>query len=229
MLLDSAGPISHASEVVRRQSLALLLLGATFVTRPAFAQDLRSKVVLEMERVEDQIKTTRWNLNTLEQKRGLEEQLRLLRRLYDRILVHESEFMTMECAGATVQPEGGPPVSDATSDAIGSLSQEEASRQLLGGGGGMGGGGGGHGAVPGPEPNGLPTAPPGTIAGMSMHLIFARQITDTEVRLLAQLVYIEDRLDKGPWHLNNLDEQKSLKAERERVRSALRRLRNSRC
>jgi hypothetical protein len=59
--------------------------------------------------------------------------------------------------------------------------------------------------------------------------VFARHISDTEIRLLAQLTWIDDRLANERWHLNNLAEKKELIATRERVLSALRRVRNSRC
>jgi hypothetical protein len=42
-------------------------------------------------------------------------------------------------------------------------------------------------------------------------------------------VFIDDRLDKNDWHLNNLEEKNKLIAERETIRASLRRLRNSRC
>jgi hypothetical protein len=182
---------------------------ALWTEEHAEAQDLRSRLVVEIDRVETEIRETRWNLNTLEQKRGLERELALLKKLYDRIVEHEGELMSFECSGATLDPEGGPPRSTQDSDLIGSLSQGARSSSIQRGGGG--------------------TDMPGSPASSGYRFIFARQITDTEIRLLAQIVWIDDKIANERWHLNNLEEKKQLQKERARAVSALRRVRNSRC
>jgi hypothetical protein len=174
-------------------AIGVLLCTAALFPERAGAQDLKTKLVVEIDRVETEIRETRWHLNSLEQKRGLERELDLLKKLYDRIVQHEGDLMSFECAGSTLDLGGGPPISTASSDVVGSLSQGAAS------------------GAPG------------------YRFIFARHITDTEIRLLAQLVWIDERLAKERWHLSNLSEKKELQATRERTLSALRRVRNSRC
>lgn len=199
--------------VLRRSGLyfAVAVCIAALFPEGAKAQDLKSKLVVEIDRVESEIRDTRWNLNTLEEKHGLEKELDLLKKLYDRIVQHEGDIMTFECSGATLDPEGGPPRSTGESDLIGSLMQGSISTQ----------------APQGNTGGELPNAGSGPALGY--RFVYARQITDTEIRLLAQLVWIDDRLAHERWHLNNLSEKKELQTTRTRVLSALRRVRNSRC
>lgn len=210
-------PLRNVTAIVR----SLVVLGAVLATEAssARASNLRAQVVVAIERLESIVDTTRWNLNTLEEKRALEAELRILKKLYDRILEHESDFMTLECAGATIDPEGGPPVSTASSDVLGTLLLgENAARAGIG----MGG----RPTTPASVDGARGGAP---FVGLGYRFLFAREITDVEVRLLAQLVYIDDRLQSGRWHLNNLNEQRDLKKIRDRVAAELRRVRNSRC
>ena len=187
---------------------------------PARASNARAEVVLEIERIEHTIKSTRWNLNTLEEKKKLQNDLRLLRILYDRIVDYEGELMAFPCAGAITDGEGGPPESTEGSDIAGLLSQQEITAELLAR------------NPTGPPPTG-PTGGDNLSTGrnpiLGGGLGFVRQITDVEVRLIAGLVHIEDRLANDDWHLNNLELKKQLIAEKENIERALRRLRNSRC
>jgi hypothetical protein len=202
---------------------AIVLLTSALAFSEAQASNAKAEVVLEIERLESTLKNTRWNLNTLEEKKRLQNDLRLLRVLYDRIIEYEGDLMGFDCAGAIIDGEGGPPESTEGSDIAGLLSQQEITASRLAA----------QNATPPAAP---PTggrdgvAPPGgrglTFGG---GIGFVRAITDVEVRLLAGLVFIDDRLDKNDWHLNNLEEKNKLIAERETIRASLRRLRNSRC
>ena len=207
--------------VGRRAIAALWLMIVSFALLPtARASNAKMEVVLEIERIESTLKATRWNLNTLEEKKKLQNDLRLLLILYDRIVDYEAELMAFPCAGATTDGEGGPPESTEGSDIAGLLSQQEITADILA----QSGGGGG--ATP-PPTSGDNFGGRGLKFGAGIG--FVRTITDVEVRLLAGLVQIDDRLAHDDWHLNNLELKKKLIGERENIRAALRRLRNTRC
>ena len=203
-----------------RAILALWTALASFAALPtARASNAKAEVVLEIERIETTLRTTRWNLNTLEEKKKLKNDLRLLHILYDRIVDYEAELMAFPCAGAITDGEGGPPESTEGTDIAGLLSQQEITAQQLA-----------------QNPSTPPPGPsigdnPGSGRGLSFGggIGFVRTITDVEVRLIAGLVHIDDRLANDDWHLNNLELKKKLIAEKENIRAALRRLRNSRC
>jgi hypothetical protein len=203
--------------VLRAAITVLLTLVATFAASPtARASNAKAEVVLEMERIETVIRTTRWNLNTLEEKKRLQNDLRLLRILYDRIVDYEAELMAFPCAGAVIDGEGGPPESTEETDIAGLLSQEQITAAQLN------------------NQSGTPPAGGGDLGGgrglrFGGGIGFVRTITDVEVRLIAGLVQIDDRLANDDWHLNNLELKEKLIAEKENIRAALRRIRNSRC
>lgn len=182
--------------------LTLLLLA-----RPAQASNAKAEVVVAIDQLEQRIAGTRWNLNTLDQKAALQRELRLLHQLYDRILAYEGELNTFPCAGAVLTPGEGPPHSTEATDAVGLLAQRDLNRAARTGG----------------EPTfeGLFTGP--------WRVGFLAQITDVEVRLLAQVLIIDDRLATTDWHLNNQDEKKQLLGLKASLQSSLRRVRNSRC
>jgi len=195
----------------------VFLLGVVLFPASAHASNAKMEVVLEIERIEHTIEKTRWNLNTLEEKKRLQNELRLLRLLYDRIIEYEGDLMAFPCAGAVIDGEGGPPESTEGSDIAGLLSQQEITAQQLAA-----------------TPNGVPPPAEGDGAigrglAFGSGLGFVRTITDVEVRLIAGLVYIDDRLEHDDWHLNNLELKKQLIGEKENLYRALRRLRNSRC
>jgi hypothetical protein len=206
-----------------QRSAIVACLGTLIAFAPeASASNAKAEVVLEIQRLESTIKSTRWNLNTLEEKKRLQNDLRLLRVLYDRIIEYEGDLMGFDCAGAIIDGEGGPPESTEGSDIAGLLSQQEITASRLAA----------QGSAPPPAP------PPASSDGVSLPgrgltfgggIGFVRTITDVEVRLLAGLVMIEDRLANHEWHLNNQQEKQKLIAEKENLRASLRRLRNSRC
>src|SRR5687767_12132799 len=95
----------------------MVMLCAVLVwSAPAEASNAKAEVVIQIERIEHTLKTTRWNFNTLEEKKRLQNGLRLLRILYDRIVDYEAELMAFPCAGAITDGEGGPPESTEGSD-----------------------------------------------------------------------------------------------------------------
>lgn len=171
---------------------------------------------MEIQRIESKIQNTSWNLNTLDQKKALKKELVLLNRLYDKIVEYEGLLMGFPCAGATINPEGGPPVSTELSDGIGAIAQGQIAAGAAGvAGGGAAGVGGLEGGVAGGRAGG--------------GFAFARHITDVEVRLLAGIVYAEHRLKTDQWHWNNLTEKKDLQRKLKEMKAALRRVRNGRC
>lgn len=176
--------------------VALLLSSLPGVSR---ASNAKAEVVLEMQRIENKIETTRWHLNNLDEKKRLQQELKLLERLYDRIIAHEGEIMAFPCAGADIDPNGGPPRSTEASDTFGALATR---------------------ARPG-------TAVPAR--GIGDGFGFVRRITDVEVRLLATIVYIEHKLATTRWNYNTLGDKKKMKAQLEAAKAGLRRVRNSRC
>lgn len=182
--------------------LTLLLLAG-----PARASNAKAEVVVAIDQLEQRIAGTRWNLNTLDQKAALQRELRLLHQLYDRIIAYEGELNTFPCAGAVLTPGEGPPRSTEATDAVGLLAQRDLDRAAR--------------ASGAPTFEGLFTGP--------WRVGFLAQITDVEVRLLAQVLMIDDRLATTDWHLNNQDEKKQLLGLKASLQSSLRRVRNSRC
>lgn len=200
--------------------MALCTISLALASPRADASNAKAEVILEIERLETRIETTRWNLNTLEEKKRLQNELRLLHLLYDRIVDYESELMGFPCAGAVIDAEGGPPESTEATDVAGLLSQREITASQLAA----------QNASPPPgSGSGGDDVAPGRGLRFGGGLGFVRTITDVEVRLLAGLVFIDDRLERDDWHFNNQGEKKKLIAERDNIRAALRRIRNGRC
>ncbi len=204
----------------------LSVMLSTFAAPTARASNAKAEVVLEIERIETQIRTTRWNLNTLDEKKRLQNELRLLTTLYDRIIEYEGDLMGFDCAGAVIDTQGGPPESTEGTDIAGLLSQQQITADLLAA----------QNAAPPPPPSSTPPPadngspiPNGRGLKFGGGIGFVRLITDVEVRLLAGLVLIEDKLANGDWHFNNQGEKQELFDQRENIKAALRRLRNSRC
>lgn len=177
------------------------------LTGPAEASNAKAEVVVAIDQLEQRIAGTRWNLNTLDQKAALQRELRLLHQLYDRIIAYEGDLNAFPCAGAVLTPGEGPPRSSDQSDAIGLLGQRDLDR-----------------AQPAPE-----RARYEALMGGPWRFGFLVQITDVEVRILGQLVALDDRLKTTSWHLNNQDEKKELLALQASLQATLRRLRNMRC
>ncbi len=204
--------------------MVLCAMLASSAASEARASNAKAEVVLEIERIETTIKATRWNLNTLEEKKKLQNDLRLLRILYDRIVDYEAELMAFPCAGAVIDNEGGPPISTEESDMAGLLSQQQITAAQIAA--------AQNAPPPAPPPGGGGdnlAPPPGRGLRFGGGMGFVRTITDVEVQLLAGLVFIDDKLDHGDWNLNNLEEKKKLMNERDNIKAGLRRIRNSRC
>ena len=192
---------------------AILIVGVVVSAFPraALAQDLKARLVVQIDRLEREIRNRRWNLNTLGEKKHLSHELDLMKHLYDRVIQQESDISGLECAGATLDLDNGPPLSTESSDLIGGLLRESR----------------------GASASDAPRVGEGGVTvqngSTTFRFAFGRQITDTEVRLIAEIVQIEDRLANDDWHLNNLEEKKQLEDHRSDLLSALRRVRNSRC
>ena len=179
----------------------------------ALASNARAEVVLAIQRTEAKINNTRWNFNTLAERKKLQQELDLLHRLYDRIIAHEGDLNGFPCAGAVIDGSG-PPTSTEMTDRIGLLGQSS-----------QGNPGARGTATRGDRVSPLPFARIPGFRGFA----FLRAITDVEVKLLAQIVFMEHRLETHRWHFNNQNEQEKLRNALAEAQSALRRLRNSRC
>ncbi len=185
----------------------------------AEASDARAEVVLAIERAEHKLENTRWHFNNVAERDRLRAEIKLLHRLYDRILVHENELNAFPCAGAVLNGRG-PPRSTAQTDQLGVLNQSVLQRQ-------------GRAAPRGRRRSTGRTpsvrVPDGSALAGFRRFVFLRAITDVEVKLLARIVYLEDRINNERWHFNNLKEKREVERVLDRSQAELRRVRNSRC
>ena len=203
--------------LLRVAGVAALLL--TALPQTVEASNARAEVVVAIERVERKLKTTRWHFNNLAERDTLKAELALLHTLYDRILAHENELNAFPCAGAVLNGRG-PPRSTEQTDQNGLLNQAVLQRP---GRAGRPGANRKRGDVrSGRGPAGRP------LAGFR-RFVFLRAITDVEVKLLAQIVYLENRLATERWHFNNMSEYREVQQVLANSKDELRRVRNSRC
>ncbi|MEM7676418.1 MAG: hypothetical protein AAF449_10485, partial [Myxococcota bacterium] len=90
----------------------------------SWASEARAEVVLAIERAETTLRDTRWHFNNLGERRALESEIALLKKLYDRIIEHEGDLNGFPCAGAVIDGNGGPPRSTEATDQLGLLGQQ---------------------------------------------------------------------------------------------------------
>ncbi|MEL7367979.1 MAG: hypothetical protein AAFN74_03635, partial [Myxococcota bacterium] len=108
--------------------LLVVMIVQIALSSPAWASEARAEVVLAIERAETKLRDTRWHFNNLGERRALESEITLLKKLYDRIIDHEGNLNGFPCAGAVIDGRGGPPVSTEGTDQLGLLGQQNVGR-----------------------------------------------------------------------------------------------------
>lgn len=187
--------------IMRKPALFFLFTLGIILSYSPFAQASSEKMRLYEARyaVEQQIQKTEWHFNNIEEKRALEERLKLIDRIINRVTDYESGLMALDCNGVTINLDTGRARTD--EDPFNSWAR--------------------------PQGRALPGL--GGLTLDQWFLSFARRVTDREVRLVIELALVEDRIARGDWGFANLDELEQLREVQKSQRELLKRLRASRC
>ncbi len=197
---------------VRALTVLGFAVGLILADAPAQASNAKAELIIAIEKTENALSQTRWNFNNQKERAALEADLVILNRMIDRVVQYEGDTNGFPCAGATMNPNGGPPRSTASSDFFGQLAQRRAQRAA----------------------RALPSAGGDTrpVPGRARRFRgggFLRRINDVEVELIVRIVLVEDELKTTRWNLSTAKKQEALQPQLLGLQQTLRRVRNGNC
>ena len=188
--LDARSPIRH-SVVMRTLSGLCLLAFLGFAPSLAEASDAKSRLLVQIQVVEDQIANTKWNLNNFDQKKQLQATQRLLSKTLDRVLLHEVELQNFPCDGLQLDPKSKPiglvpgePVGRPTQIELQNGRQQRLQTQLR--------------QIDRNQQN----QPNQHGAGATVIVAAQRDITDTDVELISKIVILEHKMNQNKTFAN---------------------------